>query len=303
MTPFFSIIIPTYNRANFLPNAIQSVINQTFQDWELIIIDDGSIDNTKEVVFEFNDSRIIYIYKDNNERSAARNTGIENAKGDFICFLDSDEQYLENHLDEFKQIIIKNLYKEAIYFCNTYEEKAGIFNKIENTDALSGNDIEYVVQNMISSNRVCIHSNILVKHKFNEHLRIGEDTELWTRILREYPLIANNKYTVVLTNHEDRTVHISNEKSFTGHLNLIKKIIKYDTENNISYKVRKNILSIAYFNLARHYEYKRKRLKLILAMINSILICPNQKMKEKIYIIMNNIYITRKLISLLKKSK
>ena len=86
----FSIIIPTYNRAAFLPKAIESVLAQTYTDWELIVVDDGSTDNTREVVAQYNDERIIYIYQENAERSAARNNGISQAKGDFICFMDSD---------------------------------------------------------------------------------------------------------------------------------------------------------------------------------------------------------------------
>jgi glycosyltransferase involved in cell wall biosynthesis len=90
-SPFFSIILPTYNRASFISKAIESVIDQLYNKWELIILDDGSTDNTKEIVLSFNDDRIRYIYQENKERSAARNNGIRNAKGEYICFLDSDD--------------------------------------------------------------------------------------------------------------------------------------------------------------------------------------------------------------------
>ncbi len=96
--PFFSIIIPTYNRAYCIGNAIQSVVDQIFTDWELIIIDDGSTDNTKSVVESFNDERINYYWQENQERSAARNNGIKMSKGEWICFQDSDDEYLNNHL-------------------------------------------------------------------------------------------------------------------------------------------------------------------------------------------------------------
>ena len=103
MRPFFSIIIPTYNRGHVLGKTIQSVINQNFNDWELIVVDDGSTDNTKNIINDFskNDSRIRYIYQDNQERSAARNNGIENSNGKYICFLDSDDEYLQHHLSTF----------------------------------------------------------------------------------------------------------------------------------------------------------------------------------------------------------
>ncbi|MCS6985063.1 MAG: glycosyltransferase family 2 protein, partial [Leptospiraceae bacterium] len=79
--PFFSVILPTYNRASWLPRSIQSVLDQKFQDFELIIVDDGSTDNTREVVAHFSDPRIKYYYKENQERSAARNFGIRKASG------------------------------------------------------------------------------------------------------------------------------------------------------------------------------------------------------------------------------
>ena len=105
--PFFSIIIPSYNRAHVLPVTIKSVLHQTYKNWELIIVDDGSIDNTKEVVEKINDTRVRYIYQENAERSAARNNGIRNAKGDWICFLDSDDSYKKNHLNNFYKEILK----------------------------------------------------------------------------------------------------------------------------------------------------------------------------------------------------
>lgn len=96
--PFFSIIIPTYNRANAIHLPIDSILSQTFDDWELIIVDDGSTDNTREVVASYDDTRIKYVYQQNAERSAARNRGIDETTGDWICFQDSDDEYLPNHL-------------------------------------------------------------------------------------------------------------------------------------------------------------------------------------------------------------
>jgi glycosyltransferase involved in cell wall biosynthesis len=106
--PFFSIILPTYNRASFLSRSIGSVLIQDFQDWELLIIDDGSTDHTKEIVNSFNDQRIKYIYQENSERSAARNHGIKLATAEWICFLDSDDEYLQEHLKIFHKEIESN---------------------------------------------------------------------------------------------------------------------------------------------------------------------------------------------------
>ena len=89
----FSIILPTYNRAAIIQDSIKSVIEQTYQDWELIVVDDGSTDNTEDCIknLMLKENRIKYIYQHNQERSQARNNGIKTAKYKWICFLDSDD--------------------------------------------------------------------------------------------------------------------------------------------------------------------------------------------------------------------
>jgi glycosyltransferase involved in cell wall biosynthesis len=103
--PQFSVIIPTFNRADLLPRAIQSVLNQSFGDFELLIVDDHSPDNTKSVVESFSDRRVRYVYhEDNKGAPATRNTGIAYAKGEYIAFLDDDDEYLPQFLLEMHQI-------------------------------------------------------------------------------------------------------------------------------------------------------------------------------------------------------
>ena len=98
--PFFSVIIPTYNRAKLVCEAIESVFNQTFKDFELLIVDDGSTDNTKEVLKPYlSDPRVKYIYQENKKRAVARNNGIRNSKSEWIAFLDSDDLWIEDHLE------------------------------------------------------------------------------------------------------------------------------------------------------------------------------------------------------------
>ncbi len=98
--PFFSVIIPTYNRAYFLKIAIESVLFQTFRDFELIIVDDGSTDDTYNVIGEYlRHSAVKYIYQENHGPAAARNRGVGEAKGEFICFLDSDDRFRKEKLE------------------------------------------------------------------------------------------------------------------------------------------------------------------------------------------------------------
>lgn len=98
-TPTVSVIIPTYNRANMVSRAIQSVLEQTYEDFELIVVDDASTDNTEDVVKGFNDSKIKYLRHDENKGgSVARNTGIRHSVGKFLSFLDDDDEFLPDHL-------------------------------------------------------------------------------------------------------------------------------------------------------------------------------------------------------------
>ena len=108
-----SVIIPTYNRAHLIKRSAESVLNQTYTNLELIIVDDGSTDDTEEVVKTLNDNRVTYIKQPNQGACAARNNGIDHAKGEFIAFQDSDDVWHEDKLE--KQI--KCLKETGADFC------------------------------------------------------------------------------------------------------------------------------------------------------------------------------------------
>jgi len=107
MGPFFSVILATYNRAGKIDNAIKSVIAQSFENWELIVVDDGSCDSTKKHVKQFNN--VTLISKKHEGVAAARNIGVQKAKGKYVTFIDSDDTYRKDHLDEHYKVIIKNM--------------------------------------------------------------------------------------------------------------------------------------------------------------------------------------------------
>lgn len=110
MHPFFSIVLCTYNRAHLLPRAISSVVSQTEQDWELIVVDDGSSDKTPSVVQNYaaQDSRIRYTWHENIGLARSRNIGIALARGLFVTFLDSDDEYLPEHLSIRRRLLLES---------------------------------------------------------------------------------------------------------------------------------------------------------------------------------------------------
>jgi glycosyltransferase involved in cell wall biosynthesis len=193
--PKVSIIIPTYNRADLMPRAVNSVLNQIFKDFELIIIDDGSTDNTKQVVDEFQkkDKRIKYIWQENSGTpSKPKNTGIKNSYGEYIAFLDSDDEWLPKKLK--KQLnVFKNSKKEDLGFvgCNALivNEKTGtetVYNMPLYNDKI-------FFEKLLKNNFIWSSSGALVKKEvfekiglFDEKLKYGEDWDMWIRIAQKY---------------------------------------------------------------------------------------------------------------------
>ena len=110
-----SVVLPSYNRAHILPRAIESILGQTYKDIELIIVDDGSSDNTAEVVGRFSDSRIVYVRQENAGACAARNNGIAHARGDYIAFQDSDDIWHQDKLE--KQLATLQNTGADVVFC------------------------------------------------------------------------------------------------------------------------------------------------------------------------------------------
>lgn len=211
----FSIIIPTYNRATFLPKAIDSVLAQTFNDWELIVVDDGSTDNTKEIVAQYNDERITYIYQENSERSAARNNGISHSKGEYVCFLDSDDFYLENFLNDLNQAITDNGNAPYLYFHNVIAECDACRHPF--AEPLPNGELN-ILKYLFAESRVIgvcqavIARNFLCDNMFDTRFSLWEDTHLFFRLLAQYPYRQTNVQGYVVVQHQQSTVAIGSRQ-------------------------------------------------------------------------------------------
>lgn len=196
-TPFFSVIIPTFNRANILSDAIKSVLEQIHENWELLIIDDGSTDHTYKVVEKYRDSRISYFYKRNEERSVARNFGIHKARGEYICFLDSDDTYYPNHLSVLKENIQMHEFPEGIFHTQIIKNIRG--EKIPEYWFKGLNNIE-VAQKIIQGkvlfmNGICISRQLLEDEVFPSQFSYWEDQHLWIRLLKYHPFYSIDEVT------------------------------------------------------------------------------------------------------------
>ena len=259
--PFFSVIIPTYNRSKAVVKAIESVLKQTYTNFELLVIDDGSTDDTSIVMKTLSeqDNRIVYVFQENQERSAARNNGVALAKGEFICFLDSDDALLPNHLLELAKAIDSKNKATALYHVNGELRNAEKATQITFPEHMANeNKLEYVLSTaIIPTSFVCISKEILEKHRFNTDLHVGEDRELWSRIVTEYPIILSNQQTVVQYDLGDRTVDISNLKTAKENLRTTQLILKH-LKTDLPRRLQRQMLSSAYFKLAQSYDANNK---------------------------------------------
>jgi glycosyltransferase involved in cell wall biosynthesis len=289
MSPFFSVIIPTYNRGKMLPKAIESVINQDYNDWELIVVDDGSTDDTKNIIENFckNDPRIKYVYQDNQERSAARNQGIENSSGKYVCFLDSDDEYLSFHLATFYKEIKKNNNPKALFYSSLIILKNGVdighpIGKLNHNESV----FDYLFTEGIYPCRVCIERSILNEFKFRLDSVIVEDTVLWLEIASKYPVFQINQKTVLYYQHEENSVNKKNnpcKKMLKGFKNLKNNNPK--VYNKISGHLKSALFSDLYYGIAVSHIINSNRFSAIFHLLVSFFIDSRSKTKHKILLI------------------
>lgn len=230
-SPFFSIITPTYNRAHLLPIAIKSVLSQSFTDWEHIIIDDGSTDNTQEVVAAFSENRIKYFYQKNSERSAARNNGIAQAKGQFCCFIDSDDYYSETFLETIFDFIKNKNFEKAFYYSGSYvddgveKRKGAIYINTKVHPA------EWAWHTLIQNCGVCASKDFFNDQHFPEQFNVWEDMHLWTRLLILHPFYQIENYLATVNQHEDRSINNMFENINIGHIDKYAEAVNHWYKN------------------------------------------------------------------------
>jgi glycosyltransferase involved in cell wall biosynthesis len=190
MPPLVSVIIPTYNYAHFLREAIDSVIEQTFKDYEIIVVDDGSTDDTKEVIKQYS-CNIHYIYKKNSGPNSSRNAGIKASCGKYIAFLDADDKWLSNKLALQIALIERNeniglVYGTSIFFDNV---SGAFIKKFPSVDVCCRGNIlkELYLNQIISSPTPLIRRAVFEKIGiFDESRHYSDDWEMWLRIASEY---------------------------------------------------------------------------------------------------------------------
>jgi len=185
--PLVSIIIPAYNAERFIKRVLESALAQTYKNIEIIVIDDGSTDKTAEIVKNYKDPRIIYLYQKNQGQGPARNNGIKKSQGEYITFLDADDYYFPEKVEKQVRFLENHPEYQAVY-CNAlhfYSDNPTVFFK-KKGNFHSGDIFKDLLESSyINPNTIMVYRKVLDKAGlFNENRYYPEDWELWLKISR-----------------------------------------------------------------------------------------------------------------------
>jgi len=188
LRPFISVIIPTYNRAHTLRRALDSVLNQSYRNFECLVVDDGSIDDTRKVISEYQDERVTYLYSENKGVSSARNIGFQHSRGEWISLLDSDDEWLIHKLEEQVKFIEKNNHYKIVHGEEVWIRSGKRVNPKKIHKKSGGRIFERCLKLcLISPSTVIISRNLWSEYGgFNEDFVVCEDYDLWLKITAKY---------------------------------------------------------------------------------------------------------------------
>jgi teichuronic acid biosynthesis glycosyltransferase TuaG len=289
-----SVIMPAYNMEKYIAQSIESVIAQTYNEWELVVVDDGSNDNTSLIVKEYavKDQRIKYFYQENGHLAKARNTGISMAKGEIVAFLDSDDLWLPQKLKISLQILLES--KVDLLFSESYHFDENIFD-LSKADypvmgvlnmTYSGDE---ALRLFIERNRVPVLTVLVYKSKvtdlggFDTNLKKSEDFDLWIRLLKSGSIFKSISQPLSAYRMVNNSMSSSDRLSSKFVLELLKK--NFDLSQLEQLKVihfikawiRKYIISTLTANeysqldmYMRHFKFDNKIYKIVFKLRNII---------------------------------
>jgi len=244
-----SVIIPTYNRADLLPEAIDSVLAQTWKEMEIIVVDDGSTDRTKETVRRYDD-RVRYFYKENGGPSSARNMGIKKAKGTHVAFLDSDDVWEPEKLRI--QMDFMREHPEIKFVCT---DSSLIGSRKSRERKLRKDSMGHLFPILYLNSFVRTSTALMVKEcfqeigYFDERYRSVEDYDVWLRVAKRFPIAYLNQPLVRYRKHED---NVSRDKITLRH-NALRVLEAHYDPRQISARTHRIRMSNLHLYFGRAY--------------------------------------------------
>lgn len=216
----FSVVIPLYNKEKYIRATVESVLSQDFKDFEIIIVNDGSTDNSLKQVNSISDHRLKIINQRNSGVGLARNKGMSNAKYNWIALLDGDDIWKRNHLSELKKIIdsfplsglvstqhLRFSQKEELSFSNLKGQKPAVRAINYFAEAAKKPDV-------VCSSTVCINKKVFNKIGGFSDKKIGEDLEYWVKIALDYPIAISEEVTSYYRQNTDGAMDSIGRRKF-----------------------------------------------------------------------------------------
>lgn len=255
MTPRVSVVIPTYNREKLIPKAIDSVIAQTYQNVEIVVVDDGSSDHTLDVIKAY-DRDILYVFQENRGIAGARNTGMQKCSGDYIAFLDSDDYWKPEKLARQMRLFHEHPEYGLVASQCASVEADGSFRE-KNRPGTSG----WILQSLFRKNFIRTSSAVITRRcmekvgLFDATLREGEEYDYWLRIAAVFPIGFIN---------ESLAVYVDNPKgastdSLAGRLHRLRILEKDYLKQKIPPAMYKRRIADTCHYIGRHYLERGNR--------------------------------------------
>jgi glycosyltransferase involved in cell wall biosynthesis len=287
--PTVSVIIPAYNAAPWIAETIDSVLNQTFQDFEVIVVDDGSTDGTAEIVKNYK-SQVQYLYKNNGGVGSARNTGIRAARGRYIACVDADDLWLPEKLEVQTQLLqtepsLAWVYSDGLIFENNSNQNLHLFSP--SASMISGDVLRpLLLQDFIPCPTPVIRRDIFENVGFFEEdmsLQSVADWDMWLRISAKYPVGFIDKPLVKYRRHSTSMTSTSIiERSLKSRLTVIEGAILRDPERlgNLRQQAIANIyMTLGHLVMSRGNRLEAREMYLHSIQMNS------KQLKSIIYLI------------------
>lgn len=266
-TPKVSVVIATYNRANYIRETVESVFRQSFRAYELIVVDDGSTDDTGKILEPYH-SRLRYIYQANSGPSPARNVGVQHARAPWIAFQDSDDLTEPNHLETL-YAYAKEHPKCGMVFANgAYlsgaESKRGTIIPVAKSRRLASNGVRLV--DLFEKSIVRLQASLISKEAYDavgghdESLRICMDLDLSFRLLMNYPVAYLDRVVFLYRFHEGN-IGKNEELRLTENIRVIQKLLEQFPAAQRELGVRRiaKRMSYRYYRLAKKRWHKGQR--------------------------------------------
>lgn len=259
-TPLVSVIIPAYNKSNYTVKSVRSVLNQTYNNIEVIVVNDGSIDDTEILISNIKDKRIRLFNIKNRGACGARNYGIDKSSGKYLSFLDCDDTYCENKIEESIKFLERN---NDYYFIYTN------VNFIDENDTIVGKTPKFynhpgsgfIANKLILCDYNITNSTLVMKKNcikkigyFDEKIFIPADREFLIRLSSDYKGYYIDSFT---TNYRvfEETVYIKTDEALNEFIYMIKKFNNTKVIPNNKYYNK--CISNVYYNFAKMYAYKK----------------------------------------------